>query len=237
MKSGLRILILLVLVPLIDIAGTAQEPDARTVLQAALKAMGGENLRSVQYSGSEGYVAAVGQNYNPAADWPAPSITTYTRTIDYEARSSREEYGLTTSTGQGGPLGGGNAPVITTPIVGEQRRNWIVRENIAWNVDGTNVVPQPALAETAAARDLADAARLPQGGAGAGRQPDRRRAHRAEQGAHRRGVVPGARASTACSARSTARTWWSASRRGFPIRSSATCTTSSSTATTRTSTA
>jgi glyoxylase-like metal-dependent hydrolase (beta-lactamase superfamily II) len=147
MKLSLRILILLVLVPLIDIAGTAQEPDAHTVLNAALKAMGGENLRSVQYSGSEGYVAAVGQNYNPAADWPAPSITTYTRTIDYEARSSREEYGLTTSTGQGGPLGGGNAPVITTPIVGEQRRNWNVRENVAWNVDGTNMIPQPALAE------------------------------------------------------------------------------------------
>ncbi len=67
MKRSLRILILLVLVPLIDIAGTAQEPDARTVLQAALKAMGGENLRSIQYSGNEGYVAAVGQNYNPAA--------------------------------------------------------------------------------------------------------------------------------------------------------------------------
>src|SRR5688500_2445180 len=147
MKSSLRILVLLVLVTLINIAGTAQEPSAHTVLNAALKAMGGENLRSIQYSGSEGYVAAVGQNYNPAADWPAPSITTYTRTIDYEARSSREEYGLTTSTGQGGPLGGGNAPVITTPIVGEQRRNWNVRENVAWNVDGTNVIPQPALAE------------------------------------------------------------------------------------------
>ena len=49
MKRSLRILILLVLVPLIDIAGTAQEPDARTILQAALKAMGGENLRSIQY--------------------------------------------------------------------------------------------------------------------------------------------------------------------------------------------
>src|SRR5688572_4139459 len=149
MKRSLRILILLVLLPLIDIAGTAQEPDARAILQAALKAMGGENLRSIQYSGNEGYVAAVGQNYNPAQDWPAPHITTYTRTIDYEARSSREEYGLTTTNaGTGGPIGGGNAPVITTPIVGEQRRNWVVRENFAWNVDGTNVVPQPALAET-----------------------------------------------------------------------------------------
>src|SRR5687767_691366 len=148
MRGRLLILLIGLLLATIGMPGIAQEPDARTVLQAALKAMGGENLRSIQYSGSEGYVAAVGQNYNPASDWPAPSITTYTRTIDYEARSSREEYGLTTTgAGQGGPLGGGNAPVITTPIVGEQRRNWNVRENFAWNVDGTSVIPQPALAE------------------------------------------------------------------------------------------
>ena len=142
------ILVVVVLVALMRAGGTAQEPDARTVLQAALKAMGGENLRSITYSGNEGYVAAVGQNYNPANDWPAPLITTYTRTIDYEARSSREEYGLSTERpAQYGPVGGGNSPVITTPIIGEQRRNWNVRENVAWNVDGTNVVPQPALAE------------------------------------------------------------------------------------------
>jgi glyoxylase-like metal-dependent hydrolase (beta-lactamase superfamily II) len=149
MKSRLAFVVAVVFVALMYTPGTAQEPDARTVLQAALKAMGGENLRSIQYSGNQGYVAAVGQNYNPASDWPAPLITTYTRTIDYEARSSREEYGLTTERpAQYGPIGGGNSPVITTPIIGEQRRNWNVRENVAWNVDGTNVVPQPALAET-----------------------------------------------------------------------------------------
>ena len=152
MQTRLGMLVVVVLLALAGAGGLAQgggDPDARTVLQAALKAMGGENLRSIQYSGNNGYVSAVGQNYNPASDWPAPRITTYTRTIDYEARSSREEYGLTTKeAGAGGPLGGGNAPVITTPIVGEQRRNWMVRENFAWNVDGTNVVPQPALGET-----------------------------------------------------------------------------------------
>jgi glyoxylase-like metal-dependent hydrolase (beta-lactamase superfamily II) len=147
MKRRLALVAVVVLVALMSVPGTAQEPDARTVLQAALTAMGGDNLRSIEYSGSEGYVAAVGQNYNPAMDWPAPSITTYTRTIDYDAKSSREEYGLTTNSGAGGPVGGGNAPVITTPIVGEQSRRWLVREGVAWNLNGTDVVPQPALAE------------------------------------------------------------------------------------------
>src|SRR5262245_13886143 len=80
-----------------------QNPDARTILQASLKAMGGENLRSIRYSASTGYLAAVGQNYSPANDWPANTLTSYTRTIDYESRSSKEDFTLKQGTGQGGP--------------------------------------------------------------------------------------------------------------------------------------
>ena len=80
-------------------------------------------------------------------DWPATSYHLHAddrlRGTILTRRSTRSTQGA----GQGGPLGGGNAPVITTPIVGEQRRNWIVSENFAWNVDGTNVVPPPADAE------------------------------------------------------------------------------------------
>jgi glyoxylase-like metal-dependent hydrolase (beta-lactamase superfamily II) len=127
--------------------GVAQEPDARTILQTALKAMGGENLKSIQYSGSTGYVAAVGQNYSPAHDWPANQLTSYTRTIDYDAKSSKEDLTLKQGTGQGGPAGGGNAPLITTPLVGEQHRISMVSGNYAWNMQGTMVVPAPADAE------------------------------------------------------------------------------------------
>ncbi len=125
--------------------GLAQEPDARTILQTALKAMG--DLKSIQYSGSTGYVSVVGQNYSPANDWPANQLTSYTRTIDYEGKSSKEELTLKQGTGQGGPTGGGNAPVITTPLVGEQQRTSIVSGNYAWNMQGTTVVPAPADAE------------------------------------------------------------------------------------------
>ena len=59
--------------------GIAQEPDARTRVQTSLKAMGAENLKSIQYSGTTGYVAAPGQNYSPAMDWPANQLTSYTR--------------------------------------------------------------------------------------------------------------------------------------------------------------
>src|ERR1700752_2680563 len=97
--------------------GVAQDTDARAVLEAAVKSMGGD-VKTIQYSGNTGYVAAVGQNYSPAHDWPANQLTSYTRTIDYEAKSSKEELTLKQGTGQGGPVGGGNAPLITTPLVG-----------------------------------------------------------------------------------------------------------------------
>ena len=141
MRSRLWILLVAVLAALVQVPGNAQEPDARMVLQAALKAMGGENLKSITYTGSAGYVANVGQNYNPAMDWPANQIVSYTRTLDYDAKSSRTEYVLKQGTGAGGPAGGGNAPVITTALIGEQRTIQLVNGNVAWNMNGTNVVP------------------------------------------------------------------------------------------------
>ena len=147
MRNGLLTVVVIVLLVVYGGLGLAQEPDARTLLQTALKAMGGENMKSIQYSASAGYVAAVGQNYSPAHDWPSNQLTSYTRTIDYEAKSSKEDLTLKQGTGQGGPIGGGNAPLITTPLVGEQRRVSMVSGNYAWNMQGTMVVPAPADAE------------------------------------------------------------------------------------------
>ena len=58
MRSGLLTLVVMVLLVVSGGLGLAQDPDARTLLQTALKAMGGENMKSIQYSASTGYVAA-----------------------------------------------------------------------------------------------------------------------------------------------------------------------------------
>jgi len=147
MRSRLWALVIVCLFVAAGGGAVAQDPDARTLLQTSLKAMGGENLRSIRYSASTGYLAAVGQNYSPANDWPANTLTSYTRTIDYEGRSSKEDLTQKQGTGQGGPIGGGNAPVITTPFEGEQRRISMVSGNYAWNMQGTTVFPAPADAE------------------------------------------------------------------------------------------
>jgi glyoxylase-like metal-dependent hydrolase (beta-lactamase superfamily II) len=113
--------------------------DARTVIANASKAMGADNLKSIQYSGT-GWNAGVGQSFSPTDDWPRFDITAYTRTIDYDAKTSYED--LTRRQGNNPPRGGGG-----TPIQGDQRNITAVSGNYAWNVNGANIAPQPAAAE------------------------------------------------------------------------------------------
>ena len=120
-------------------AWTAAAQDAQSVLQAAATAMGATNLKSIQYSGT-GWKGAVGQNFSPELDWPRFQMTSYTRTIDFDARSSKEEMVLIQ--GNNSPRGGGG-----TPIEGERQLVFLVSGDYAWNMQGDNVIPTPAAAE------------------------------------------------------------------------------------------
>lgn len=87
-----RLVVLLVVVVLMagTMGGTAEAQDAMGVLRAASAAMGAGNLKSIQYSGT-GWNAGVGQSASPDEDWPRFEVTSYTRTIDYDARTSNED--------------------------------------------------------------------------------------------------------------------------------------------------
>ena len=124
----------LALLPLLT--GTAAAQDARTIAQAASKAMGTDTLRCITYSGGNGYVGLVGQGYSPADDWPRVELANFSRVINYEAGTMREEQ--VRRQGDNPARGGGGMPVQ-----GEQRRVLLVSGNYAWNLNGTNVVPQP----------------------------------------------------------------------------------------------
>ena len=111
-------------------AGSAQ--DARAVLQASAAAMGANNVKTIQYTGT-GWNALVGQSFNLAEDWPRFEVTSYTRTIDYDANVGREDF---TRRRGSYPMRGGGAP-----FDGDQRVVQIVSGGVAWNMQGEKPVP------------------------------------------------------------------------------------------------
>ena len=118
----------LILVPLLTFmvaSGSAQ--DARAVLQASATAMGLNNLKTIQYSGT-GWNALVGQSFNLTEDWPRFEVTAYSRTIDYDANVGVEDF---TRRRGSYPMRGGGAP-----FDGDQRVVQVVSGGFAWNMQG-----------------------------------------------------------------------------------------------------
>src|SRR5688572_26334403 len=135
-----RLLVLFVaLTSVLTIVDTTFAQDVRAVLQAAAKNMGADGLRTIEISGT-GMNAAVGQSFAPATDWPRFEITSYTRTIDYENRSAREQ--ITRRQGNYPAQGGGG-----TPLQGEQQQHFVVSGTSAWNMQGTMANPAAGAAE------------------------------------------------------------------------------------------
>src|SRR5205809_1752033 len=114
----------LAIVMLLSWAAIAQ--DAKTVIANASKAMGADNLKSIEYSGS-GMDFAIGQAPNPSSPWPKFIDKTYTRVINFETPASRMD--RIRMQGENPPRGGGQQPVV-----GEQPQNQtiIVNANTPW---------------------------------------------------------------------------------------------------------
>jgi glyoxylase-like metal-dependent hydrolase (beta-lactamase superfamily II) len=144
--------VLVVVAAWATLAGVASAQDAKAVLQAVSTAMGADNVKTLQITGT-GIRSVFGQNYTPEDlqdwDWPRFVMTAYTRALDFDAKYSREDMTfrpaadaeLANLPKEFGRLRGG-------PFVqGEQRLTQIVSGTAAWNVQGTNTVPAPAEAD------------------------------------------------------------------------------------------
>lgn len=116
-------------------AGAVSAQDAKTVLQAAQKAMG--DATSIQYSGT-GHIFSFGQAWTPNAAWPRTDLTSYTKTIDYTSKSAKEDLIRSEPT----PMvkGGGR------PFAGDDRQQNFVSEQYAWDMPGNTPIPQPGAA-------------------------------------------------------------------------------------------
>src|SRR3954464_10300271 len=105
-------------------AGAASAQDARAVLQASLKAMGGENLKTIQYSGA-GWSSQIGQTYGLDQDWPHFEAADYTRVIDYHAKWAREDYARRQ----------GSSPTCGRVPMADQHVTAILSGNYAWDMN------------------------------------------------------------------------------------------------------
>lgn len=121
--------------------------DPQPVLQAASDAIGAERLNCITFSGS-GYSGMVGQNFTQDTDWPrGEPLSNYTRTIDFGARSSVEQFerkpGVNPRAWKYGVgwLGG-------TPLQQHLRQTFVVRGEHAWHRDGDGEpIAAPEMAE------------------------------------------------------------------------------------------
>ena len=109
---------------------SAQDVDARKALEAAAKAMGTTNLKSIQFTG-EGFVAKVGEQYNLTDGWPQIEVTDYTRTIDFDGKYMRLDYNQK----QGSSAASGNAAGPEAHVTN------ILSSNFAWDMKGETPVP------------------------------------------------------------------------------------------------
>lgn len=111
--------------------------DPVPLLDAATKAIGADKVKCVTIAGS-GYTGAVGQQRESAwnVDWPRGVLNNYTRTMNWEARTMREEFdrppGLNPASWKYGLgwLGG-------TPLQRNSRQVFAVNGTQAWHIDGS----------------------------------------------------------------------------------------------------
>ena len=106
----------------------AAQQDARTILQAADRAVGATKVNSIQYTAT-GRISYLGQNFTVTDDWPRVDLKSYAMTIDYPSKSERLDY---TRVQGNNPARGGGAGF---PIAGEQRAQEMINGNTAWNVN------------------------------------------------------------------------------------------------------
>ena len=109
---------------------TAQGTDARAVLLAAVKAMGTDTLKTIEYAGA-GFSSQIGQQFDVDGGWPTFEVANYTRAIDYDAKWSREDYVRK----QGTYPTFGRVPMADTRVTA------VVNGAYAWDIRDNTPVP------------------------------------------------------------------------------------------------
>ena len=138
-EVGMRMLaaVLTAVLALLPFAAEAQ--DAKATLEAASKALGTADVKSIEMQGS-GVMFQVGQSAVPGEPWPLFNVRTFTRVVNYDLASLRED--LLRTRALEPPRGGG------AYVRGEHQLVSMLNGDHAWNVMGQAAVAAPiALAD------------------------------------------------------------------------------------------
>jgi len=118
------------LIAILGLPAQAQNPpgDAMALIRAADTAIGASKTKSIHYAGADGYVTVYGQSGTSSVQhqWPRYNLKSFSRVIDYDTMSMREEQVRTQ--GAWPDEGGGERP-----IAGERRQLHFYRDGYAWN--------------------------------------------------------------------------------------------------------
>src|SRR5580700_9260148 len=133
-KVGLIAVVFAALLTLCSGTDFAQTVDARKTLEAAAKAMGTTNLKSIQFT-ADGFLSKVGEQYDLTTDWPHFEVSEYTRTIDFDAKYMRLDYNQKQ----------GSYPTNGYPPVPEGHVTSILSGDFAWDMKGDTPVPYTRL--------------------------------------------------------------------------------------------
>src|SRR5262245_15931785 len=118
---------------------SADAQDSRAALEAVAKALGATNLKSIEIQGS-GAAFQVGQAYAAGTAWPQFDVRTFTRVVNYDTGSVRDDMVRTRTLEP--PKGGG------AYVRGEHKVVSVLSGEHAWNVTGEAATPAPiALAD------------------------------------------------------------------------------------------
>src|ERR1700674_4799286 len=102
--------------------------DAKNVVADVAKAMGSDQLKTVQYSGT-GFWYTFEQNYKTTDAWPKFTLKSYSRTLDFQNGVSEEN----ASCAQFEPNERGGGFV---PLKGALNQDAFLSGDVAWNAGG-----------------------------------------------------------------------------------------------------
>lgn len=125
----------------------ASLPDAKTAVANATKALGADNLKTLEFSGA-GFDYTIGQNPSGTLPWPKFNEKSYTRAIDFAGPATRMQRVRTQF--ENPPHGGGQQPII-----GEQQQTQVLAAGSPGLADELMMlVPYSFLRTASAAADV-----------------------------------------------------------------------------------